>query len=535
MWTPNSTEPACRRVVQLLAKHRMPAYRLRLLSIIHLAAPQLLPVPFDSTAGPLHIELASNVADSVSVARATIRLPLLPPSHRDDLASGPQSMHSASSLGSINAERSFSGTHWQLPRFVKTAAGWPQDVPATIEVEGAWLDTVTGARLELPTGIARPAHIEERPASPELLPVSAAWPERMAEPRQSWMQRLLALAAIRGQSDSTNVQPVSASRHQQILQLTAAVPYREAQQFSEGFSKLSLRLRSDWAQTSIELALRPRCVWVVAEQPMDALAFMRQLVPQLPVSTDPGAAPAADDPLQGSTDEVTGVGNQRVSPLCADRQPASAWSMRLRAPIGVLVDMQQRAAGLAAARQPALPLPCICSAGVKYAAVMQDRNASFEARLRSFVMALQERMANNGRGQPPSVLRRLQFTRTSGAQQLDPADGVLVLLQSDRQNGPPAHRFWHMASRPSELEQLIRVTLFLNVPTMVVLLGSGPWSRTMGSDLTRWARRGVSVLHVASLGDNAQATVAGGLLVQHAMYRMLTSINTAELPARAQL
>ena len=516
----------------------MPAYRQRLLSIIQLTAPQLLPVPSDSTAGPLHIELTSDLGDSVSSTRATIRLPLLPPSNRGDLASRPESVQHAAPLGSSSLTRSLSGTRWQLPPFIKTAAGWPQDVPATIAVEGACLDTVTSARLESPTGRAWPARITERPALPDLPSVSATWPERTEQPRQSWVQRMLALAVIRRQSDSSDVQPAPAARTQQSLLLTAAIPYGEAQQVVDGLSQLSVRLRSDWAEASIELPLRPRCVWVISEQPTDALTFMRQLEPPLPVLTDPDAASAADDALEGRPDGPTDVGSQRGSLHSADCQPASPWSMRLRGPIGLLVNLQQRAAGLAAARQPAPPLPCVCSAGVKYAAVMQDQQASFEERLRSFVMGLQQQIADNGPGQPLPVLRRLQLIRTAGVkQQLDPADGVLVLLQSDRQIGaaPSAQSFWRMSSKPSQLEQLIDVTMTLHVPAMVVLLGSGPWSRTMGTDLTRWARSGASVLHVASLEHDAEGTAAGGLLVQLAMYRMLTSVNPAEVPARSKL
>jgi len=525
-------------VLQLLAKHRMPAYRQRLLSIIQLSAPQLLPVPSDGIAGTLHIELTSHLGDSVSLTRATIRLPLLPPTNRGDLASGPESVQVAAPLGSNTMTRSFSGTRWQLPPFIKTAAGWPLDVPATIAVEGACLDTVTSARLESPDGRAWPARITERPALPDLLSVSATWPEPTDQPRQSWVQKMLVLAINRRQSDLTDVQPATAARTRQSLLLTAAIPYGEAKQVVNGPSQLSLRLRSDWAEASIELLLHPRCVWVISEQPADALAFLHQLVPPLPVPTVSEAASAADDALQGRADRLTDVGNQQLAPHSADCQPASAWSTRLRAPIGFLVDLQRRAASIAAARQPAPPLPCVCSAGVKYTAVMQDQSASFEERLRSFVVALQQRMANTGPGQPSSGLRKLQLTRPSGVQQqLDPADGVLILLQSDGRTGaaPSAQSFWRMASKPSQLEQLISVTMTMNVPNMVVLLGSGPWSRTMGTDLTRWARSGASVLHVASLDHNAQGTAAGGLLVQDAMYRMLTSVNAAEVPARSKL
>jgi len=538
VWAPSSLKHARRRELQLLAKHRMPAYRQRLLSIIQLSAPQLLPVPSASTAGPLHIELTSDLGDSISLTSAAIRLPLLPPSNRDDLASRPESAQAAASLGSSSTSRSLSRTRWQLPPFIKTAAGWPQDVPATIEVDGACLDTVASAQLESPTGRAWPARITECPALPDLLSVSATWPERTEKPRQTWMQRMLALAMIRRQSGLNDVQPATAPRTQQSLLLAAAVPYTVAEQLVDGPSQLSVRLRSDWAEAAIEVALHLRCVWVISEQPMDALAFMRQLVPSPPVHTDPEATSAANDALRGRPDLLTDVGSQQLSPRPADCQPASAWGTRLRAPVGLLVDLQQRAAGLAAALQPAPPLPCVCSAGVKYAAIMQDQSASFEERVRSLVMALQHRMANDSPGQPSSILRRLQLTRTTGLQQqLDPADAVLVLLQSDRQAGavPSAQSFWRMRSQPSQLEQLIGVTMTMNVPIMVVLLGSGPWSGTMGTDLTRWARSGASVMQVASFDHNAQGTAAGGLLVQHAMYRMLTRITSAEIPARSKL
>ena len=525
-------------MLQLLAKHRMPAYRQRLLSIIQLSAPHLLPISPDSTARPLHIDLTSFLVESVSVNRATMRLPLLPPSRsQDDQPSGLRSVQAASSLGPAAAVRSFSQTRRQLPPLPKAAAWWPQDVPATIEVKGAYLDTVTSARLESPTGNAWPARVTERPALPDLLSVSAAGQGRREEPRQSWMPRILALAVTRRQSELNDVQSAAAPRTQQTLLLTAAVPYGEAQRFIQGQSQICARLRSDWAEASIELKLHPRCVWVVSQQPTDALAFMRHLVSALPVSTDPETASVADDALQGRPDDSTEVGRQRLASHSADRQPAPAWSMHLRDPIGLLADLQQRAAGLAAVRQPAPPLPCVRSAGVKYAAVVQDQNASFEERLRIFVTALQQRMANDGPGQAASILQKLQCSRISGEQQqLDPADGVLILLQSDRQTGAPpsARSFWRMASKPSQLEQLVNVTVHMNVPAMVVLLGSGPWSRTMGTDLTRWARSGVSVLHVASLDHSAQAAAAGGLLVQHAMHRMLTGTNP-ERPARSKL
>lgn len=525
----------CRRALQLLAMHRMSAYRERFLSKIQVSAPQLLQAPTGSvTVGP-QIQLSADIGPSASVTSATMRTPLLPPARRDGVVSLSQA---ASSFGTSNTVGSGSETRWQLPQPFRTMMGRPQGMPVAIDVKGTCLDTVTSATLESSSGKAWPAHVVERPELPALLSVDVAGSKN--NQRQSWAQWISGVVTSRLRSQLHDMQAGRHTDAQQGLRASAAVPSAEARALLEGLIELRVRLRSDWAEVSVELTPQPRCVWIISEAPEDASAFMGQLQSMQSASGSPEAASRDASMLQGPADDPAQQAEQPSASQPAHDQPAVAWRMRLHRPLGVLLHLQQRAAWLAAARPspPAPPAPSAYGAGVQYVAIVQHQSASFEARLRSFNAALQQKTSNRSAGQRSSLWRKLQSSTASSAPQpLAAPDGLLIMLQSTGTGqigaAPSAASFWHSASQPSQLEQLMTTTSSMTLPTLLVLVGSNPWSPSTGADLTKWARGGASVLHVASLSGNAQEAAAGTFVIQHAMYRLLTEVSSS--PMRSKL
>ena len=520
----------CRGTLQLLSKHRMVAYRERLLAILQQSSPQLLLAPSDSTAGLQLIHLDPDLGSAVSVIRASIRMPLLPPSSPDALTSERQSAQA-------QPLRSSSESRWQLrPPFWR-----PQGMSVAIELHGSCLNTVTSARLESSSGEVSPTRVVERPALPALLSVSSAGSERKNQQRQSWAQWLTGLVDSRPRNLLNRCDADGNSRAQQVLQLRAAVPHKEAQQFVDRLSKLSVRLRSDWAESSVELTLQMRCVWVISGEHEDALAFVNQLSPpSAPRTSD--AASRAHNMSPGPDKKPLQRDDQLAASHPANDQPASAWTMRLRGPVRVLINLQQRAARAAAARlpQPTQPILSAYGAGVQYVAIVQNQHTSFEARLRLFSTLLHRRTSIDSKGQHSSIWRKLQIDAASSApQELSKPDGVLIMLQGNGSGpfgpSPALSGFSRSASKPTQLEQLITTTTGMRLPTLVVWLGRSPWLPSIGADLTRWARSGASVVHVALLRDNAQEAAAGTFLIQHAMYQILTGGETSLLPARSKL
>ena len=513
------------------------------MSTIRASAPQLLPPRSSSIAESLQIQLSSSLGPSVSINRATLNMPLLPPSRRDAQVSRPESPQPASLVGISNATRSFTETQWRLPVPLRTAYGRPQTVPVALEIEGACLDAVTSALLQTPTGKVWPANITERPALPAGLLVQAAGSEGTAQQRQSWAQRVLGLVTARLRCDLHDTHPASSATTVQVLRVGAALPLTEAQQLVDGLLVLSVGLQSDWDEVSAELSLQPRRVWVTSEDPNDTLDLISQLQPPLLQPLPPEAASVAHVMVSDHADELPEREDPPLPAHSADDQPASGWRTRLRDSIRILSDLQQRTVGLAAARlyQPSPSLPCAYRAGVYYVAITQHQQATFAARLQSFAGALQQQTSSSGgKGQPPSLWHKHQLsTIFSAPAPVTKPDGVLILLRADAAvpsgAAPVSASLSNMAPKPWQLEQLIITASELKLPVLVVLLGSSPWSRTMGADLTRWARTGASVVHVASLSHNPQAAAAASASVQNAIYTLLSNPQMPSLPARSKL
>ena len=519
-------------MLQLLAKHRMPAYRERVCSLIRVSAPQLLPGASESSDEPPQISLTSELGPPIQAKRAKIRVPMLPPPSTDS----PVDAASAA----VGPPTGVSTSRWQLPPPFSRSAGRLQRVSIEVSVEGACLDTVTSAQISSQQGELWQGRIAERPAAPPLAVAEFDDSERADEHQRSWAQWMMGLMAGRQRSPAADAPSMVRSEALQVLRVHATLPFETARSLVDQLSRLDVRLCSDFAEVPVMLELQPRRVWLIAEDPQDALAFLTQL----PVQTSDAASAKLSVLMDGrrTQHEDVHAGVRSTGPLSwpsgpANVQEAFSSGMSLRRLVAAAAELQQRAsAGLAGRRQSkSIELPLSAYGyGVQYDAVLQPQPESLEARLRSDTAALRQQHPKEVQQDIAGVIG--QVTRLIGkvrgpaapfpVQRRSMPDAVLILLQSAELAGSGAASSslvgsLRSSSRSMALKQLITAAASGTVPVLIVLSGASPWSPLMGADLTVWARSGASVLHVKSLCGCPERPADGAYLIQHAVYRLV--------------
>ena len=525
---------SCRRLLQLLAKHRMPAYRERVISLIRVSAPRLLRAASECSYEPPQVELSSELGPRTQATRGTVRVPLLPPSIPDNPSTAALATVMTPSRARI-LPRSVSNSRWQLPPPFSRASG--QRVPVAVEVEGSCLETVTSVHVQSREGELWPYRIAERPQAPCLASAEPVRSERAGQQQPSWAQWMAGLVASGHRSlPAADTLPECHDEAPQILRMHATIPYETAQSLVTQQGGPEASLRSDFGEESITLSLNPHRVWIIAEDPRDALTFLSQLAVPPSGAASAGLTASLDGRYiqEDSTHAVVEASAEqpRKSRAC-NTEAAPVSGLRLRKPFAALAELQRRAAaGAAALRQPqhAAELVSGYGSGVRYETVMQPQRGSFEARLQADAASLQQHRGQQQQDSARWTVQLLHMLRVlpapSAAQRRASADAVLILLQpaarvvSGAASQGSAHRS-PSSARPERLQQLLAAAASADVPVLVVLSGSSPWSPWMGADLTAWARSGASVLHVQSLSVDPQAAADSCSVIQHAVYRLL--------------
>ena len=477
----------CRRVL-LLAMHRMPAYRQRVLALVQRLSSQLLP-PMPAEAQPPEtgsksaVALVANLAPELGPLRASARVPLLPPPtpvSTLQISSGTGTLLPLSSLSSqqLRSEEG-GGSRWAWPQEWSGPAH-RQLVGMHVTLSGPGLASVTSLRAQTDDGTLCRSSVLERPPPPSLSPADAtdlAGSIVLHNPKERWWQRWSlqnvwpTKHTVGGPRDAAAGAPPSES-----LQLQVELPLVQARALQANRSQLQLYMRSDFAAAGLTVRLEPYTAWLVGSTEQ-AFTTMQHVKDTLTASNEQGAVAhsitspdvnAADAHVHGEAEDAPLSTAARVARTAANsagraKQMWVGWSNRGHGTKGLV--------------------PSLYAASIQYMVSTSDRTIGVAAACSLMDAALRSRSSTGAQvfqwllASAAIVQLTLQQRMWAGAPwrqlQAQPLPDVIVVLLTAADFAAGASAHWHsLADRVgSAVRSLCDAAQTLHVHVVLVSFG----------------------------------------------------------------